>query len=92
MLAVFSHAIRFEIADKNPITPVRQSAKRTTVPIILDPAELRRLFGELGIRERAMIIVDALTGIRRILGTIFFNYWTVTSPGSPHQSSGDLTA
>jgi integrase len=65
MSAVFSHAIRFEIADKNPITPVRQSAKRTTVPVILDPAELRRLFGELGIRERAMIIVDALTGIRR---------------------------
>jgi integrase len=65
MSAVFSHAIRFEIADKNPITPVRQSAKRTTVPVILDPAELHRLFGELGIRERAMIIVDALTGIRR---------------------------
>ena len=65
MSAVFSHAIRFEIADKNPITPVRQSAKRTTVPVILDPSELHRLFGELGIRERAMIIVDALTGIRR---------------------------
>jgi len=65
MSAVFSHAIRFEIADKNPITPVRQSAKRTTVPVILDPPELHRLFGELGIRERAMIIVDALTGIRR---------------------------
>jgi hypothetical protein len=31
MSAVFSHAIWFEIADKNPITPVRQSAKRTTV-------------------------------------------------------------
>jgi site-specific recombinase XerD len=48
MSAVFSHAIRFEIADKNPITPVRQSAKRTKVPVILDPAELKRLFGELG--------------------------------------------
>lgn len=48
-----------------PITPVRQSAQRTRVPVILDPAELHRLFGELGIRERAMIIVDALTGIRR---------------------------
>jgi integrase len=65
MSAVFSHAIRFEIADKNPITPVRQSAKRTKLPVILDPAELHRLFGELRIRERAMIIVDALTGIRR---------------------------
>jgi integrase len=65
MSAVFSHAIRFGIADKNPITPVRQSAKRTTVPVILDPAELHSLFGKLGIRERAMIVVDALTGIRR---------------------------
>lgn len=65
MSAIFSHAIRFEIADKNPITPVRQSAKRTRVPVILEAAELPRLFGELGLRERAMIILDALTGIRR---------------------------
>jgi len=65
MSAVFSHAIRFEIADKNPITPVRQSAKRTKIPVILDAAELHRLFSELGIRERAMIVLDALTGLRR---------------------------
>ena len=65
MSAVFSHAIRFEIADKNPITPVRQSAKRTCVPVILDAVELHRLFSKLGLRERAMIILDALTGIRR---------------------------
>ena len=65
MSAGFSHAIRFEIADKNPITPVRQSAKRTHVPVILDAAELQRLFSELGLRERAMIILEALTGIRR---------------------------
>lgn len=65
MSAVFSHAIRFEIADKNPITPVRQSAKRTKIPVILDAAELHRLFSELGLRERAMIIIEALTGIRR---------------------------
>lgn len=65
MSAVFSHAIRFEIADKNPITPVRQSAKRTSVPVILDANELHRLFNELGPRERAMIMIEALTGIRR---------------------------
>src|SRR6266851_5895244 len=65
MSAVFSHAIRFEIADKNPITPVRQSAKRKRTPVILDAAELRRLFSELGLRERAMIVLEALTGIRR---------------------------
>ena len=65
MSAVFSHAIRFEIADKNPITPVRQSAKRKHVPVILDAPGLHRLFSELGLRERAMIVLDALTGIRR---------------------------
>lgn len=65
MSAVFSHALRFEITDKNPVTPVRQSAKRSNIPVILDVEELRRLFSELALRERAMIIVDALTGIRR---------------------------
>jgi len=65
MSAVFSHAIRFEIADKNPITSVRQSVKRTSVPVILDANELHRLFNELGPRERAMIMIEALTGIRR---------------------------
>ena len=65
MSALFSHAIRFEIADKNPIKAVRQSAKRRSIPVILDASELKLLFGQLGIRERAMIITDALTGIRR---------------------------
>ena len=65
MSALFSHAIRFEIADKNPIRAVRQGAKRRSVPVILDASELRRLFGQLGIRERAMIMIEALTGIRR---------------------------
>ena len=33
--------------------------------MLLDVAELHRLFDDLGIRERAMIVCDALTGIRR---------------------------
>jgi integrase len=65
MSALFSHAIRYEIADRNPITAVRQSAKRRKVPVILDATELHRLFQELGLRERAMIMTVALTGIRR---------------------------
>ncbi len=65
MSALFSHAIRFEIADKNPIRAVRQSAKRNSVPVILDASELQRLFEELGVRERAMITIEALTGVRR---------------------------
>lgn len=62
---MFSHAIRFEIADKNPIKAVGQSAKRRSVPVILDAFEVQRLFEQLGVRERAMIMIEALTGIRR---------------------------
>jgi integrase len=65
MSALFSHAVRFEIADRNPIQSVRQSAKRKNAPTVLDASELQRLFGELGVREWAMIMIEALTGIRR---------------------------
>jgi len=65
MSGVFSHAIRYEMADRNPITAVRQSSKREVVPVILEVEELHRLFEELALRERAMIICDALTGMRR---------------------------
>lgn len=65
MSGIFSHAIRYEFAEKNPITAVRQSGKRRKVPIILEPAELHRLFDQLELRERAMIVCDALTGMRR---------------------------
>src|SRR6185312_12386419 len=65
MSGIFSHAIRYEFADRNPITAVRQSGKREKVPVLLEVAELHRLFDELELRERAMIVCDALTGIRR---------------------------
>ena len=65
MSAIFSHAIRYEFADRNPITAVRQSGKRRKVPVLLDVPELHHLFDELQLRERAMIICDALTGMRR---------------------------
>jgi integrase len=65
MSGIFSHAIRYEMADRNPISAVRQSAKRQAVPGILEISDLRRLLDELDIREWAMIVCDALTGIRR---------------------------
>lgn len=65
MSGLFSHAIRYEMADRNPITAVRQSSKRERVPVILEVEELHRLFEELALRERAMIVCDALTGMRR---------------------------
>jgi integrase len=65
MSGIFSHAIRYEFADRNPITAVRQSGKREKVPVLFEVAELYRLFDELNLRERAMIVCDALTGMRR---------------------------
>jgi integrase len=65
MSGLFSHAIGYEMADRNPITAVRQSSKRERIPVILEVEELHRLFGELALRERAMIVCDALTGMRR---------------------------
>jgi integrase len=65
MSAVFTHGIRYEVTDKNPMRVVRQSAKRADVPVVLEVSELHRLFDSLQLRERSMVVVDALTGIRR---------------------------
>jgi site-specific recombinase XerD len=37
MSALFSHAMRYEWTDKNPIKLVRHSAKRERVPDVLEP-------------------------------------------------------
>ena len=65
MSAVFSHGIRYEMTDRNPMRAVRQSAKRAEIPVVLEVSELHRLFDALALRERAMVVADALTGIRR---------------------------
>jgi len=44
MSAVFSHGVRYELTSHNPITAVRQSAKRQRTPLILEVSELQRLF------------------------------------------------
>jgi len=65
MSALFSHAIRWEWAEKNPITRVRQSAKRQTTPDILTPEELVALLKELPEPLRTAAELDAFTGLRR---------------------------
>jgi integrase len=65
MSALYSHAIRWEWADKNPITSVRQSAKRQKVPDILTPEEIVAILSELPDPLRTMIELDAFTGLRR---------------------------
>lgn len=66
MSVLFNHAIRHELMPQgtNPITMVRQSAKRMRTPDILE-AGLRMLFDQLSHRERVMVLLDSVTGLRR---------------------------
>lgn len=65
MSALFSHAIRWEWAEKNPITSVRQSAKREKAPDVLTPEEIMAFLKELADPLRMMIELDVFTGLRR---------------------------
>ena len=47
MSALYSHAIRWEWTKHNPITAVRQSAKRSKVPIILTIEQIQALLPHL---------------------------------------------
>jgi len=58
--ALFSHAMRYEWLDRNPIKLVRQSAKRERIPDVLELAEIQLLL----IRERTLALLDAATGLR----------------------------
>jgi integrase len=63
--ALFSHAIRYEWAAKNPITAVRTSAKRLRTPDILTAGEFQALLLKLSRRELVMVLIAAITGLRR---------------------------
>src|SRR6202167_564081 len=65
MSAIYSHAIRWEWTEKNPITSVRQSAKRQKAPDVLTPEEIMAFLKELPDPLRTMIELDAFTGLRR---------------------------
>jgi len=64
MSALFSHAMRYEWTDKNPIKLVRQSAKRERIPDVLELAELQLLLTKLETRERTLVLLAAATGLR----------------------------
>jgi len=64
MSAIFNHAVRHEWLGKNPITLVRQSAKRESIPEILTVEEIRALLAELELRDRTLVLLDAGTGLR----------------------------
>jgi len=64
MHGIFAHAGRHEWLNKNPISLVRQSAKREKTPDILDAEALRRLLVELQNPARALVFLTAATGLR----------------------------
>ena len=67
MHALFSHAIRYEWLPQyaNPISKVRQSAKRERIPDVLEVPEFQALLQELSLRERTLVALDGITGLRR---------------------------
>ena len=64
MHSAFAHACRHEWLNRNPISLVRQSAKRKKTPDVLDAAELRRLIAELQNPTLAVVFLTASTGLR----------------------------
>ena len=75
--ALFSHAVRWEFVERNPIagqgsgngkrgasTGVRVSTKREKIPVVLSVTQIRNLLVPLELRERTMILLDATTGLR----------------------------
>ncbi|MHB2008574.1 MAG: tyrosine-type recombinase/integrase, partial [Acidobacteriaceae bacterium] len=64
MHAVFNHAVRWEWHDKNPITHVRQSAKRQRVPVVLNIEQLKSLLEHLKEPGKTAVLLDILTGLR----------------------------
>jgi integrase len=64
MHALYNHAMRWEFFNRNPITLVRQSAKRTRVPDVLTVEEIGKLLGELADPWRTALYVAVTTGLR----------------------------
>jgi integrase len=62
---LFQHALRYGWAERNPIREVRQSAKRRQEPDILTAAEILMLLALLPAHAHTMVVLAAVTGLRR---------------------------
>lgn len=71
MSALYNHAIRWQFTNKNPITGpvkgsgVRVSAKRMSTPDILTVHEMQKMISAVCLRERVLLFLDMVTGLRR---------------------------
>jgi len=65
MSALFTHAMRYEFTDKNPIQLVRQGAKRQRVPEVLTIEELKAAMTQLEQPYSSMVAILAVAGLRR---------------------------
>src|ERR1700692_2305016 len=74
MSVLFNHGLRHELFDRNPVQWVRQSAKRKKIPAVLEIAEVQSLLGALDVRERTMVLLDVVTGLRA--SELFGLKWT----------------
>ena len=74
MSVLFNHGLRHELLDRNPVQWVRQSAKRKKIPAVLEIAEVQSLLSALDIRERTMVLLDVVTGLRA--SELFGLKWT----------------
>jgi len=64
MSAVYSHAIRWEWVTRNPITHVRQSAKRRNTPVVLTIEQIKAFLSHLEEPCRTAVLLDASSGLR----------------------------
>ena len=64
---LFNHAIRCEWLEqgRNPITLVRQTAKRYKDPFVLEPREVQAILTQLEPSFRLMVLLAVTTGLRR---------------------------
>jgi len=64
LCGLFSHAVRWEFAERNPIIHVRQKTQRAKQPVVLTNAEITKLLSELGEPARTAVFVALTTGLR----------------------------
>ncbi len=64
MSALYSHAQRWEWITHNPIRHVRQSAKRSRIPTVLTPQQLKELLDRLVDLPKTAVLLGASTGLR----------------------------